>query len=102
MPKSSRHLPLSLECRSRLAQIQAGAVVVVDEGGWTSETMGLTLLRCPPVSLSFPPKNPLWKSVCVPDTSLTAQTSLTGRESLNFTSALVTDGARTARAPQGT
>lgn len=56
----------------------------------------------PPVSLSFPPKNPLWKSVCVPDTSLTTQTSLTGRESLNFTSALVTDGPRTARAPQGT
>lgn len=33
MPKSSRHLPLSLGRRLRLAQIQAGAVVVVDEGG---------------------------------------------------------------------
>lgn len=33
MPKSSRHLPLSLERRLCLAQIQAGAVVVVDEDG---------------------------------------------------------------------
>lgn len=31
--------------------------------------------------------------MCVPDTSLKTQTSLTGQESLNFTSALVTDGA---------
>lgn len=98
----SRCRPSPLERRLRLTpksrlerELSLMRVVDVRNHGPDAATL-------PPVSLSFPPKNPLWKSVCVPDTSLTTQTSLTGQESLNFTSALVTDGARIARAPQGT
>lgn len=89
---------LSAACDSPSSRLGA---VVVAEGGGGHQKSWPTLLSWPPVSLSLSPKNPLWKSVCAPDTSLTTQTSLTGRESLNFTSALVTDGGSTARAPPG-
>lgn len=97
LPRSSQCLPLSLERRLNVPcaslKTRLARLWIVDGCWWTSESWP-DAVELPPVSLNFPPKkNPLWKSVCVPDTSLTTQTSLTGQESLNFTSALVTDGA---------